>query len=98
MEGAQLLAALLELARESGLRVRVVRRAAEVAPGDPPPRSGVAILLGEPFVLISELDPVEERIEAVAQAVRRHAPQVLEGRYLPPAVRERLERSGSGSA
>jgi hypothetical protein len=33
---------------------------------------------------------VEERIAVLAQALRTHAESWLEGRWLPPAVRERL--------
>jgi hypothetical protein len=39
---------------------------------------------------------VEHRIGVVVRALRTHAPQLLEERWLPPAVRARVEGEGPG--
>jgi len=88
VEGQALLEFLVELAREAGVQVRAIpRSAAEV---DPAPRSGICRIRGSPWLLLASGEPLEDRIEAAAAAVRTHAPGALEGRYLPPAVRDRL--------
>lgn len=85
MSPAELLAALLELAREAGLEVR--RVSAEEAQ-----TSGVCRLRQRIWVLLSNADPVEERVGVLAGALRDHASDACEARYLPPAVRAVLER------
>lgn len=89
MEGQSLLDFLVELAQEAGVQVRVIPRYA--AEGDPAPRSGICRIRGAPWLLLASGEPLEDRIEAAAMAVRVHARAVLEERYLPPAVRERLD-------
>ncbi len=88
MEGQSLLDFLVELAQEAGVKVRVIPR--QVAEGDPAPRSGICRIRGAPWLLLASGEPLEDRIEAAATAVRVHASEALEERYLPPAVRERL--------
>ncbi len=90
MEPTELLSGLSELAQQAGLRVRRIsgRPARESEPG---PASGVVRLRGQTWVILSAGDPVEERIEVVAQALRGLGPSWLESRYLPPALRARLE-------
>ena len=89
MQGEALLDFLVELAQEAGIRVRVIPRSAEEI--QPAPRSGACRIRGAPWLLLASGEPLEDRIEAAAIAVRTHAPEALEGRYLPPAVRERLD-------
>ena len=74
--------------REAGIRVRTIPQSTAVT--DLPPRSGACLIRGAPWLLLASGEPLEDRIEAAAAAPRTHAPRVLEGRYLPPAVRERL--------
>lgn len=93
MDPAEVLAFLVDLSREAGLQVRSVAG----APTELPVRSGVCRLRDGIFVILAAADPVEDRIAALAQALREHRPAALEGRYLPPAVRERLE-PGTGPA
>ena len=88
MEGEALLDFLVELAQDAGIQVRVIPRSA--AEGDPAPRSGICRIRGCPWLLLASGEPLEDRIEAAVMAVRAHAPEALEGRYLPPAIRERL--------
>lgn len=90
MEAPALLDYLVELAREAGIRVRVIPRSS--AELDLAPHSGICRIRGALWLLLASSESLEDRIEAAAAAVRDHVPGVLEGRYLPPAVRERLER------
>ena len=89
MESRELLEVLAELAAEAGLSVRVLQGRAG---GDDPATasSGVCRVREEVWVVLAEADPVEERIEVLARALREHAAPLLEQRYLPPAVRARL--------
>jgi hypothetical protein len=95
VEGEALLDFLVELAREAGVQVRVIPRASSEM--DLPPRSGVCRIRGAPWLLLAAGEPLEDRIEAAVSAVRSHASGVLEGRYLPPAIRERLASPGGNS-
>ena len=79
---------LTGLAEEAGIAVRVAR----TGESELPPRSGVCRVRGRLLLVVSAAEPVEARIEAVADALRVHGAEWLEGRFLPPAVRERLDR------
>ena len=83
---------LVRVAREAGLDVRELRprSGGEAEPGA---RSGACRVQGRVWVLLSPGDPLEDRIDVLARALAEHAPEALEGRWLPPAVRARLERS-----
>jgi hypothetical protein len=70
-----------------------VARAGE---GEPGPPSGLCRVRGVPLLVISSAEPLEARIDAVAAALRELGGALLEDRFLPPAVRERLERSPRG--
>lgn len=89
MSPAEVLEALVALCREAGLEVRRVRGNPE-ATGEPAAQSSVCRVRGRPWLVLFESDGVEERIAAAAEALRRFAPELVEGRYLPPAVRQRL--------
>lgn len=93
MERPELLAALIDLAREAGLEVRHAR-----GDEDPPPRSGPCRVQGRVWLVLVRGEPLEDRIEVVARALREHAPGLLEGRFLPPALRERIEEARPGTA
>jgi len=88
VEGQALLDYLVELAQEAGIHVKVIPHSSAMV--DLSPRSGICRIRGVPWLLLAAGESLEDRIEAAATAVRTHAPGVLEGRYLPPAVRERL--------
>ncbi|HVN37653.1 MAG TPA: hypothetical protein VMW19_05685 [Myxococcota bacterium] len=91
MEDAALLAALVELAEELGLPVRRL-------PPDPvfdgvgPSGSGLCTLRGRRMVWLAPSDPPERQAEVLARALREHAGESLEMRFLPPAIRECLNR------
>jgi hypothetical protein len=88
LEASEILRLLTELAEEAGVGVRLVR----AGEGEPPARSGICRVRGRLLLLLSAADPLDARIEAVAGALRAHGGRLLEERFLPPAVRERLER------
>jgi len=46
---------------------------------------------GRWWVVLSRSDPPGLQIDALARALRQHAGEQLESRWLPPAVRHRLE-------
>lgn len=96
MSDAELLEHLGELALAAGLTVRTHR---DRAGGEAERRagSGVCRVRGEIWIVLAADDPLVERIEVLAGALRAHAADYLESRYLPPAVRERL-RSGDDLA
>ena len=89
MQPADLMKAFLELASEAKLEVRL-------AGGSPrgdfeqQTASGVCRLRDATWVVLSQADPVDVQLDVLAAALREHAAAVLEERYLPPAVRERL--------
>jgi hypothetical protein len=91
MEQAELLEALLELAHECALPVRRIPAEAPFE-GLVPPQSGSCVLRGRRLVLLCGSDPLERRIEVLAGALREHAGPALEMRFLPPAIRECLQR------
>ena len=97
MSPAEVLEALVGLCREAGLEVRRVRGSPE-APGEPPARSALCRVRGAHWLVLSDADDAEERIEAAADALRRLAPEIAEERYLPPAVRARIAARGAVSS
>jgi hypothetical protein len=94
VEGQALLDFLVELAQQAGIEVRVIPGVA--TEGDPAPRSGLCRIRGTPWLLLAPRESLEDRIEAAVEALRAHALEALEGRYLPPAVRERLSPPRDG--
>lgn len=82
MERGELLERLCDLAREAGFAVR--------AAGDREVASGTCRVRGELWIVLSPADPIEQRVRVVASALALHAGDFLEGRYLPPALRDCL--------
>ncbi len=82
---------LVGLAEEAGIAVRVAR----TGESELPPRSGICRVRGRLLLVVSAAEPVEARIEAVVAALREHGSGLLEERFLPPAVRERLDRTAA---
>ena len=87
MEGAALRDALAELARECGVSVRVLRGGAEGL------ASGPALVRGAPWIVLVASDPLGAQIAALAAGVVRFAQAAADARYLPPALREALDRA-----
>jgi len=79
---------LVGLAEEAGIAVRIAR----AGDSELPPRSGICRVRGRLLLVVSAAEPLDARIEAVVAALRAHAGEALEERFLPPAVRERLDR------
>jgi hypothetical protein len=88
VEPRPLLDLLIGLAEEAGIAVRVAR----AGESELPPRSGLCRVHGRLVLVVSAAEPLEARIEAVAAALREHGGGLLEARFLPPAVRERIDR------
>jgi hypothetical protein len=85
VERRELLELVLDLARDAGIEIRN-------EPGSAGVQSGVCRLRGSVWLVLSATDPLEEHLAVAAAALREHAGPLLEERYLPPAVRELLER------
>ena len=90
MEPEAILDGLVEIAREAGVTVRVLPHAA-AREGEPLPASDVCRIRGEPWLLLAAGESLEDRIAAAARAVQRFAPAIADTRFLPPAIRARLE-------
>jgi hypothetical protein len=86
-----LLEALVELATEAGIRVRAAR------PDEPPLASGLCKVKGEIWLVLLPSDPVEHQIDLVCGALRAHAAELLETRWLPPELRSRIEGGDLGT-
>ncbi len=100
MTDAEILESLFELAREAGIEVRLVGSASGGEEG-PAPSSGVCRVRGELWVVLARSEPPELQIDVLAAALRSHAAALIEERFLPPAVRARVERArprGPGTA
>ncbi len=90
MEPEAILDALVEVARDAGVTVRVLPRSA-LREGEPLPESDVCRIRGEPWLILAAGESIEDRIAAAARAVRRYAADEADRRFLPPAVRSRLD-------
>lgn len=55
-----------------------------------PLQSGTCRVRGALWVVLCAEDPLDVRIDVLASALRSHGRSVLEHRFLPPALRERL--------
>ncbi len=80
---------LIELARVAGFEVRQASGRAG-ADRDLPIASGVCRVRGSVWVVLAATDSLEERSATLADALTTHASELLETRYLPPALREKL--------
>lgn len=90
MTSAELLAAMHDAARECGIEIR------RLPPGgdaEPPARSGICRVGERWFAMLAAGDSVEDRIDVLAAALRALGP-ALDAHWLPPAVRERVDRGG----
>lgn len=90
MERTELLDCLLDLAGELGMDVRR-HKLRRVGTDEPLPRTGLCRVRGEAWLLVMEHEPIEDRIAAVAEALRESASEQLEERYLPPRIREAID-------
>ena len=84
-----LLTELIDLAAVAGLHVRSIRPGSR-ADTEPPATSGVCVLRGETWVMLSATDPLEAQIDVIAAALRENCGEFLEQHYLSPAVRSRI--------
>lgn len=91
MERTALLAALVALAGESGVKVRRLGGGGTPEAAGLPARSGACRIRGAPWLVLVASDPLEDRIAAAADALAALGEDWREGRFLPPAVREAVE-------
>jgi hypothetical protein len=89
--GVEVLEVLFALADEAGFEVRVAGRGGG-RDDAPPIASGICRIRETIWVVLSGEEPVDSQIEVLSRALRSHAHDWLEGRYLPPAVRARIDR------
>jgi hypothetical protein len=92
VEPAELLRFLVDFAGEAGIQVRAAAGAEAAL------ESALCRVRGELWLVLVPADPLEHRIDVVVRALRAHAGTLLEERWLPPAVRERLERAAASPA
>lgn len=93
MEAPEVLEQLVALAGEAGIRVRAASRSEAAL------ESALCRVRGELWLVLVPAEPVEHRIGVVLRALREHAPRLLEERWLPPAVRARVDGAeGEGGA
>ena len=91
MDSRDLLESLLELADGAQLEVRVLTAAA--ASVEFSPTESAACRLGTRiWVVLSPNDPIDHQTEVLAGALSRFRADYLEGRFVPPAVRDFIER------
>jgi hypothetical protein len=88
VEPSEVLAHLVALAGEAGIQVRAASSSEAAL------ESALCRVRGELWLVLVPADPVEHRIGVVVRALREHAPVLLEERWLPPAVRARVEGEG----
>lgn len=93
MTEAEILERLLELSDEAGFEVRIAGRGA-IGANDLPLSSGVCRLKGTLWIVLSGQEPPDVQIDVIAKALREHAGEILEGRHLPPALRQRIYPGG----
>jgi hypothetical protein len=89
VEPAEVLAHLVALAGEAGIRVRAATGAEAAL------ESALCRVRGELWLVLVPSDPLEHRIQVVVRTLREHVPALLEERWLPPAVRARVEGEGA---
>ncbi|MDP6979590.1 MAG: hypothetical protein QF570_13470 [Myxococcota bacterium] len=90
MDPTSVLEALFELADEVGLEVRALR-GGQAPDTDFASTSACVRVKGKTWVVLSPNDPLDLHIEILAGALKSEAGSALEGRYLPPAIRQLLE-------
>ena len=79
--------------RAEGITVRVIDRSRD---GERETPSGACRVNGEVWVMLSPAESIEERADVLAAALATHAADFLEARYLPPAIRARIEAAREG--
>ena len=89
MDARAVLDFLVGLAEEVGITVRVVPRSV-AEEGAPVAHSGPCRIRGEPWLMLLASDSLEDQIGASVAALRQQG-DVLEERYLPPAVRDKVD-------
>jgi hypothetical protein len=94
VETNEVMQALLELAEEVDLEIRILR-ARETGDSEFPPTSAFCRVKGRAWVVLSPRDPITFQLRVLGGALFSHAGAQLEDRYLPPALRQWI-KGGNG--
>lgn len=82
--------ALVQVAEQADLRVRTLA-SARVLDSGLPTSSASCRVRGEIWIVLDPEDPVDVRVAVLVDALKAHRGEWLQGHWLPPAVRERLD-------
>ena len=85
-----LLEALLELAHEAELEVRILSNHA--AAENAPTQSAAARVGARIWVVLAPNDPAEHQARVLAETLARHRAEFLESRFVAPALRDFIDR------
>ena len=91
MRAKDLLEALLELAHEAELEVRVLSNHA-AAVENAPTQSAAARVGARIWVVLAPNDPPDHQARVLAETLARHRAEFLEGRFVTPALRDFIDR------
>jgi hypothetical protein len=95
VEPTEIMEALLELAQELELDVRILRGTGG-EDSEFSPTSTFYRVQGRASVMLSPRDPIAFQVQVLASALAEHAGAQLDGRYLPPAIRSLLDADDGG--
>ena len=91
MSDKDLLEALLELAHEAELEVRILSAHAAAAE-NAPTESAAARVGARIWVVLAPNDPPDHQARVLGATLARHRAEFLEGRFVTPALREFIDR------
>ncbi|MEM9175399.1 MAG: hypothetical protein AAGC67_09195 [Myxococcota bacterium] len=91
MREKDLLEALLALAHDAELEVRVLSSHAAAAE-NAPTQSAAARVGARIWVVLAPNDPPAHQARVLAETLARHRAEFLEGRFVPPALRDFIDR------
>ena len=94
MDGSALLEALFELANRAGVEVRILSAAAAAA--ENAPSGSTAGRVGQRiWVILAPDDPPLHQAGVLAGALARYRAEFLEDHFVPPGVRNFIDRAGA---
>ncbi len=91
MRDKDLLEALLELAHEAELEVRILSNHA-AATENALTQSAAARVGARIWVVLAPNDPAEHQARVLAETLARHRAEFLESRFVAPALRDFIDR------
>jgi len=91
MPAKERLEALLELAHDAELEVRILSASAAAAE-NAPTQSAAARVGTRIWVVLAPNDPPKHQARILADALAQHRSEFLDGRFVPPALRDFIDR------